>query len=151
MQAISPRSPSLPTATFAGSRRSSNVVTVVDDPDSNMSPPLSPDREKSEEILDDITVDEEESVSRPSQSVHSSRATSPAPSASTKTAEAEADSEMQTAEDSSKQEQAATRPLRLLEDEPDHLHRNLVLTDFEVKGTLGTSSTDYPSFRRIAN
>ncbi|KZV63021.1 kinase-like protein [Peniophora sp. CONT] len=47
---------------------------------------------------------------------------------------------MQTAEDTAEQEKTSTRPLRLLEDEPDHLHRNLALTDFEVKGTLGTGT-----------
>ena len=60
---------------------------------------------------------------------------------------AEADTEMQAAEESSEQDMAASRPLRLLEDEPDHLHRNLVLTDFEVKGTLGTSFSDRLSSR----
>ena len=57
-ETLPPRSSSLPTATFPGSRRSTNVVTVVED--ANMSPPLSPERDK-DDVLDDITVDDEES------------------------------------------------------------------------------------------
>lgn len=43
------------------------------------------------------------------------------------------------------QEKPASAPLRHLEDEEEHLHKGgtLRLTDFEVRGTLGSWTADY--------
>ncbi|KAI0035766.1 cAMP dependent protein kinase [Vararia minispora EC-137] len=112
---------------FCSPSRKPSTVRVIDGP---LTPPMSPDREQKEDLLDS-DIDPDTMDDQPSPIAKSSRPPSPDPSLASK------DDTPMSIDDSPS---SPSRPLHNLEDEPDHLHRDLRLTDFDVKGTLGTGT-----------
>ncbi|KAF5387072.1 hypothetical protein D9615_001675 [Tricholomella constricta] len=99
-------------------------------PDAPMTPPLSPSH--SEHNVDAIVVDAEPRYSGPEHIVPHSEATVAAITSRSETVEMEGDMNATT---------VPQPPLRLLEDEQVHLQRSgLKLSDFDVRGTLGTGT-----------
>jgi len=99
-------------------------------PDAPMTPPLSPGH--SEQGVEAIVVDVEPRYSGPERNVPHSPTSVAATSARSETVDMDVVEHTTT---------APQRPLRLLEDEQVHLEKSgLKLSDFEVRGTLGTGT-----------
>ncbi|KAI0047966.1 cAMP dependent protein kinase [Auriscalpium vulgare] len=130
------RSSSLPTSPddLRLYRRPSNVM-VVDGP---ITPPLSPKQLHTPKLHDAIILD---SVSQPS---HSTPPHCPCREDLLPPTDLPHDADICMERDdvsSLPSASSPTRPpLKLLQDEDEHIHRALKLTDFEVKGTLGTGT-----------
>ncbi|KAI0064693.1 Pkinase-domain-containing protein [Artomyces pyxidatus] len=141
---VTGRSSSLPTSSddlreivCHPSRRGSHVM-VVEGP---ITPPLSPEKVDNLQVQDDIIMDTQPSYNS-TASEHSSSSPHP-PSSQRTSVELEnpvspRDTYMHRGDTSSTT--PIPPPLRVLEDEEEHIHRSLKLTDFEVKGTLGTGT-----------
>ncbi|KAI0317286.1 kinase-like domain-containing protein [Amylostereum chailletii] len=119
--------------------RSSNVL-VVQEP---LTPPLSP--EKSDDIPLEDDIDMHSHPRHHSDCFSDNNATDPSGRSSPDSSiDPPPDHAPMQVDDASSTSQSTTSPpkppLRFLEDEEEHIHRSLRLTDFEIKGTLGTGT-----------
>ena len=143
--AVAARSSSLPTSpgglrnlVYHSSRRNSEIM-VVDDP---MTPPLSPAKPDRLDVQEHIIVDNSSpsDLNGPVSMLQTPQSPSHQSCHSTQDSQ---DAAMDRDESSSCPSTSTPPrpPARLLENEEEHIHRSLSLTDFEVKGTLGPCRT----------
>jgi hypothetical protein len=135
------RRPSLANSLHSLQRRDSHVVIQEATP---LTPPLSPAPDETTGKKEAIVMNEPHHSSIQDQHQFSNAGAAPAQTQTTQQTPDESNMEVDPPTAPEPEAPRPQRPLRLLEDEQVHLTRHgLKLSDFEIRGTLGSSALSY--------